>query len=664
MKATPTLVDDFFGKQYDYLNKRGIKPDIIERLGLQFCGSGMLADRGIEFRGITKGILWTIRDVDGLDTGAVGARVWYEKGFSAKDYPKFATPRNQVPRLYHSPLCDWSRLEYGQTIVLCESFLKADVASLCGFHAIGVSGVWGWSHKKALIDDFRRIPWKALGLKLVVCFDSNVGPDGNELLNLAVERLGAEMERMDAKAYISYLPKNGSEDWGLDDFYAKHGKQAVVSLLEKHEVVHSGITQHMMVMNRDVAVVRELNKIVDLDNGILMSRYDFINVAYPTRKVWNEEGKAISVAKCWMEWGDRNQVEKIVYRPGQERITDGCFNFWKEMGCTPQEDETYTALWEEWLTTAFPREEERHWVCCWLAAPLQELGLKLTTALVLVGTSGVGKGWLAALLRAIYGLSNSAITDLTALASRFNSDYSMKQLLIVEESELPSWGSDALYTRLKDMITNEVMRMEAKGVNAYTVENRMNVMLQSNRNDLFKLDQFDRRMGVFEVGGANIANNEEFWAPRWAGMDKGLPEAVYHWLLNYELGSFNPQGKAPQTRAREEMIELTHSPREQWIMDLMEDPDSVLMVLGQVVDGGVMTAKELEFVYQGGNVAFMDIDKKLSDAMNSALRKMRMPMARGGNKIKLNGMPTRFFVVRPGGSDDVSARKFWKGVYK
>lgn len=664
MKATTSLVEDFFRHQLDYLKKRGISESLVDQLGLQFCGAGQIADKGIEFRGITKGILWTIRDIEGKDTGACGARVWYDKGFSTKDYPKFATPKNQVPRLYHSPLCDWSKLEYGQSIVLCESFLKADIAALNGFHAIGVSGVWGWSHKKAIIDDFRRIPWKALGLKLVISFDSNVGPDGNELLNLAVERLGAEMDRMDAKTYISYLPKNGADDWGLDDYYVKHGAEAVYKVLTTTHEVHSGLTQHMLVMNRDVAVVRELNRIVDIDSGVLMNRNDFVSVAYPTRKVWTEDGKPIGVAKSWLEWPDRTEVESVVYRPGADRITDGHYNFWKEMGVSPEHDDDHIALWEEWLEHAFPDKEERHWVCCWLAAPLQDLGLKLTTSLVLVGESGVGKGWLASIMRNIYGKHNCAVTDLRSMAGRFNSDYAMKQFLIVEESEFPSWDGEILYAKLKDLITNEVLRMEPKGVNAYTVENCMNIMLQSNRNDLFKLDHYDRRMGVVEVHGKVIANNEEFWAPRWVALKHGLAEAVYSWLLNYELGMFNPQGKAPMTAAREEMIELSHNPREQWVLDLRDDPDSVLVVLGQTVDGSIATARELEFVYQGGQIAFSDIDKKMVDAMNQVLRKMRIPMARDGKKIKLNGLPTRFFQIRPGYCEDVTKRKFWSKVYK
>ena len=155
------------------------------------------------------------------DTGAIGARVWYlKKGFvDFSDKPKFSTPKGQIPRLYHSPLSNFSKIQYGDTIVLCESYLKADIIAMLGYKAIGVSGCWGWSHNKAMIEDFKKLPWKELGLKFVISFDSNVGPDGDPILTKAISRLAAEMERIGVTSHVSYLPKDAEDnDWGIDDY--------------------------------------------------------------------------------------------------------------------------------------------------------------------------------------------------------------------------------------------------------------------------------------------------------------------------------------------------------------------------------------------------------------------------------------------------------------
>ena len=246
-KASASLVLQHFPEQLEYLKKRGITELEIEKLKLEFCGNVKLAEQGLEWSGIERGILWRIRDAQGALTGAVGARVWYSQSFVEVERPKFVTPKGQQPRLYHSGLANWKTLEYGDTVVLCESFLKSDVASLCGYHGLGISGVWNWSYQKALISDFSKLPWKALGLRLVVCFDSNVGPAGKDLLNLSVERFAAEMDRFGVRVDVAYLPPPaGGGDWGLDDFYALNGKDAVIELIAAAEPVQTGLHQHMI----------------------------------------------------------------------------------------------------------------------------------------------------------------------------------------------------------------------------------------------------------------------------------------------------------------------------------------------------------------------------------------------------------------------------------
>lgn len=668
-KASTSLVLEHFSDQLEYLRVRGITEREIEKLKLEFCGSAKLSEEGVEWSGVDRGILWRIRDAQGSLTGAIGARVWYVKGFVEVERPKFVTPKGQQPRLYHSQLADWEGLEYGSTVVLCESFLKSDVASLCGFHGVGISGVWGWSHQKALIGDFSKLPWKALGLKLVVCFDSNVGPGGKDLLNLSVERFAAEMDRFGVRVDVAYLPKPAAGgDWGLDDYYAANGREAVVSLISDAQPVQTGLHQHMVVMNQEVAVVRSLNRIIGMDNGALMTREQFVKIRFAHRKAWSEDGKPISVPGSWLEWGDRNEVEDIVYRPGEGQISEKggvqSYNTWKGMGIEPKRDDELVKLWTEWLTLAFPRVEERDWFCSWWAVQLQQLGIKLTTGLVLVGVSGVGKGWVAEIMKLVFGMNNVGVCDLGALAGRFNADFSMKQLVIVEEAELYGADGEKIYGKVKDVITNSHTRIERKGLDAFIIENCTNIMLQGNKVDMIKLDEYDRRLGILEVDArGGMANNEEFWGVRWERI-KDLAAAVYEWLLRYDISEFNPKGKPPVSAAKLAMVESTHSPRDLWVMELKENYKEVMVVAGEVVDGPIATAKELEYVYRNGDIPMWEIDKKMSDAMSRALKLGRVQMANAGNKIKVGGTPARYFLLDQeyksnSWSDEAQKRKFW-----
>ena len=242
-----------------------------------------------------------------------------------------------------------------------------------------------------------------------------------------------------------------------------------------------------------------------------------------------------------------------------------------------------------------------------------------------------------------------------------------KQLLVIEEAEMPR-GADGsvIYNKLKDLITNERVRVERKGVDAFMVENCMNIMLQGNRVDIFKLDEFDRRFAVLDVASSDIANNPDYWDLRWAALRAGLPEAVHAWLDDYDTREWDPYGMAPWTTAKGEMVETTHSPREQWIMELKNNPKGTLQVAGTEVDGRVATARELEYIYHDGNIPMWELDKKQSDAMSRALRLARVPLANAGNKIKGPSGPQRYFLLYGGPSEnwteEVKGRSFWNGL--
>lgn len=669
------LIDEHFTQQRDYLLDRGITPEVATDLGLTICGEGMLQQRGITWPGVQRGIQWQVYDQQGNETGNTGARVWYvDNGFTKKtvsDKPKFVTPKNQVPRLYHSPLQNYTKLRQGDTIVLCESFLKADIAALCGFKAVGVSGVWGWSHNKELIEDFTRYDWKGLGLKLLICFDSNVRPDGGDLLALATERLAAEIERFGAKVHIAYLdpPEGDDGDWGLDDYYMSEGRKGVVELLTKNlQPVYSSMTQHMTIMNREVAVVRDLAKVVDMERGTLMSRDAFANMVYADRLSWDRDGKPQSVSKSWLQWAERTEVNAMAYKPGQEKITaGGDYNIWTGMGCEPVKNARLVKLFTQWLDIAFPVEEEKHWFVCWWAYQVQHLGTKLTTALVMVGDSGVGKGWFANLMRIVFGLPNVASVDLASVGGRFNADYSAKQLMLIEEAQMPR-GADGsvIYNKLKDVITNPFLRVERKGVDAFMVDNHVNLVMQGNRIDILKLDDFDRRFAVLNIDCNGVVNKKDYWLPRWTALEAGLPEAVYAWLLEYKCKGFNPHGEAIRTTTRDEMIESTHNPREQFINELKSDPEELLQVMGSVVDGVACTAKELEYIFQDGDTPLWELDMSDINRMSRVLRLARFKRANDGSKIKANGAALLYWLVRPepvshkGWKHLVETRKFWK----
>ncbi len=659
-----------FKDQLEYLKQRGIDEFTIKRLGLEILTESGLNSVGIKWDGIQRGILWRLKNIKGELTGKVGARVWYKQGFLPNDdKPKFLPPKGQVPGVYFSPLADWDKLEYGQKIYICESYLKADVVSLMGKYAVGVSGVWGWSYEKQLNWDFQTIPWRDAGIVPVICFDSNVCESRPALLQ-AAQKLRAEMDvrcRVDAR--ILFLPPRAADDhWGIDDYYRAHGREKLLEFLNSEPVLlPNPLLEHLKIMNTEVCLIRELSRFADMRTGRLMKREEFENVIYADRMADDQEGKRVSVAKIWTKWDGRQQVERLVYKPGEERLKEGeWFNSWKGMGCQPVA--ASVDLFLSWVYEVFDSDTERLFFLNWWAWQLQNPGKKLTTSLIVVGKSGIGKGWMARVAELIWGIDNLSKNSLGQLDSRFNSDLANKQLLIVEESDdMNSKTGGVVYNKLKDLVTNPRIRLERKGMDALLVDNTLNIFITGNKIEIFKLDTFDRRFMVCEArDNGSICNSQDYWKPRWDWIERGGgASAIYGYLLGRDVSGFDPYGQAPETKAKLDMVDMTHDPLEVWVEELKANPREVMQIRGMPIEGRVATAKELLFVYYDGQRPMPEITKVDATKMNAVLKNARIPVASGGAKIKVDGIPNRYFLLE--GEDksenwaqEVRDRAFWR----
>jgi hypothetical protein len=302
----------------------------------------------------------------------------------------------------------------------------------------------------------------------------------------------------------------------------------------------------------------------------------------------------------------------------------------------------------------------------WIAWQLQNLGKKSTTSLVIVGPPGIGKGWLTRIMELIYGAKNVSKIPIGVLDKNFNAEVAEKQLLIVEETDEVSGKNQVIYNKLKDMITSTTIRLEKKGLDATFIPNVVNVFLTGNQVGIFKLDTDDRRFAIFDASNIKgIANNSEYWRPRWEWVEReGGASAVYAHLLQRDVSGFDAYASAPMTQAKQDMIEVTHADLDKWVQELKVDYKSIMHVQGVEVDGRLATSKELMWVYLGGDRPIQDITKKESEAMGRALKNARVPVASGGGKIKAKGVSNRYFLL--GGEDrsdnwagEVEARTFW-----
>ena len=359
-------------------------------------------------------------------------------------------------------------------------------------------------------------------------------------------------------------------------------------------------------------------------------------------------------------------VAELVYKPGKDRMkVPEYYNEWRPSDCVPLA--ANTEIFESWIDDCFATDVERDYILDWWAWQLQNPGEKLNTGLVIVGPPGIGKGWITAIMAKIFGPHNVASVPLSVLEKNFNAEIATKQLFIVEETDEVGGTNQTVYNKLKDMITNPILRLERKGVDAFYIDNVLNVFLTGNQIGIFKLDSADRRFMVAEATG-DMANDESYWEPRWEWLRTGGgAEAVFALLLRRDLARFNPKAMAPMTQGKKDMIETTHSSMELWVDQLIQHPEDVLIAGQSEVDGHVASARELMWLYCEGRLSMREIDRNMVTKMNRALKNARMHVANGNKKIKpVGGMPTTYFVVRQlpdmvgSWSAIVSDRLFWK----
>ena len=310
---------------------------------------------------------------------------------------KMFCPPNTPPAAYipvAPSLPDWHAIPKGSRIYLHESVIKAVNGARLGTYSVGLNGVWGWGSRKhniALLPEIRDIPWKALDLQPVILLDTNI--NSSQQVDLAAKRLAEKLLEVTGRtATLLRMHRdpdiNGGEDYGFDDYCVAVGDAVAKEFLaqDTEEIDVSDVELMRLELNQKVAVVRTLSRVADVETGTLMTTAAFTELVYAhyQAETTTADGdiKMVSVPKLWLKDPRRTTVESLAYAPGEERITrTNQLNTWRGMGVQPQAGSV-----DQWLTLLAhnaPTPELAEWILDWLAYPLQNLGAKLNTLLLL-----------------------------------------------------------------------------------------------------------------------------------------------------------------------------------------------------------------------------------------------------------------------------------------
>jgi hypothetical protein len=132
----------------------------------------------------------------------------------------------------------------------------------------------------------------------------------------------------------------------------------------------------------------------------------------------------------------------------------------------------------------------------WCAAIVQT-GCKTGVAWGFFGASGTGKGLIIDVMAIVLGRQNCSlnVSD-TDLNSTFNPYCHHVQLIHLNEIASDFHGRHGVAGKIKAMTTDNVLRMNQKGIGEIAIDNHANLILNSNKSNPLELDPDDRRWNM------------------------------------------------------------------------------------------------------------------------------------------------------------------------
>lgn len=197
------------------------------------------------------------------------------------------------------------------------------------------------------------------------------------------------------------------------------------------------------------------------------------------------------------------------------------------------------------------------WVMRWLAIPLQRLGTKMDTALILHGhMQGAGKSlFFDQVMSEIYG-QYAVILGQGQLEQEYNEWIVDKMYAVFEEV----FSGKDRYTnmgKVKQLITSKTIYISKKYANGWTQDNLVNMVFLSNDIMPLQLEQADRRFMVINPNTKIPEHLRLGISQALKDPDRKVIRAFLSVLLDFDLGEQNEHTHPPMTNAKRKLINVS-----------------------------------------------------------------------------------------------------------
>lgn len=548
---------------------------------------------------------------------------------------------------------DWADLieDTDQPLIITEGELKAAKGCADGFPTIGLGGVFNFRSTQSaapFLPELELVNWAQRYVYIIYDSDFRTNPHICQAINMLSEEL---MDRGAIPYYIG-LPDVYEDELaktGLDDFLVERSPADLRNLLH-NQAQPLTLARNLWDLNSQVTYIENPGLVVIRETGQKMSPTAFKDhSSFGTAKYYehtydkngNVKLKKMAAAPTWLKWEFRANVNHLTYAPGKDMIfeDDGtmAYNSWPGWGCEPKKGDVkpFLKLIDHLFKDAEP--EFVQWFLRWCAYPIQHPGTKMFSSVVIHGVvHGTGKSLIGVTLSKVYGKNYTKINQ-KDLERDYNDWAENKQFVMGDEITGSNKRAEADF--LKDLITQERVRINTKYVPIYEVPDCINYLFTSNHPDAFFLEDRDRRYAIHEV--LVDALPDAFYKEYMAWLKSDGPSALFEYLQTHDLGTFNPSAPAYASAAKQRMIADSKSDLGAWCSLLAQAPDTLLKIGDIELEADLYSSKQLLELYDP-----MEKTRVSAQGMGTNLKKVGLRQVCNGAPLRVSGSQDRYYAVR------------------
>jgi hypothetical protein len=251
--------------------------------------------------------------------------------------------------------------------------------------------------------------------------------------------------------------------------------------------------------------------------------------------------------------GTLRKFDELAYKPGAAEVLDDgkTCNLYRPSDIVPAEGDT--AWWDAHLEYLFPDDEQRNHLLNWMAWFVQNPDKKPKHALLVAGReTGTGKSFLGDVLTRIIGKHNTTEVKQSDLSGDFNGFAGRTKLIRIEE--LRALDKRAVSGALHDMITQDRISVNEKGLAKTEMENVFGLYATTNDDAAIQIDPADRRYLVLRTKAK--PKDRDYYKMLFVDKleDDAAMAAVAYALKTRDLKGYTAAGRAPVTSAKTAMI--------------------------------------------------------------------------------------------------------------